>query len=309
MFAAPPNIETVVYARLPEHYRISGRSTDWAKFQRHGEDPDSFLEGPSFDLEGNFWCTDIPYGRIFKVTPDGKFNLIVEYDGEPNGLKIHQDGRIFVADHIHGIMVMDPQKADIQPYFTRPMLERFIGVNDLVFASNGDLYFTDQGQSGLNNWNGRVFRLTPLGRLDLMLKGIPSPNGIVLNQAENMAFIAVTRMNNVWRMPIIHDDSTNLAINKVGIHIQLSGSLGGPDGLAMDQNGNLSVAHAGLGSVWLFDKLGEPIARIKSSEGVATTNQAYGGDKNQSLFITESLSGTILRAELETPGEPMYSHQ
>jgi gluconolactonase len=309
MFAPPPNIQTTVYARLPEHYRISDRSTDWAKFQRHGEDPDSFLEGPSFDLDGNLWCTDIPYGRIFKVTPDGMFNLIVEYDGEPNGLKIHQDGRIFIADHIHGIMVMDPKKADIQPYFTRPMLERFIGVNDLVFASNGDLYFTDQGQSGLNNWNGRVFRLTSSGRLDLMLKGIPSPNGIVLNQVENMAFIAVTRMNNVWRMPIIHDDSTNLAINKVGVHVQLSGSLGGPDGLAMDQNGNLSVAHAGLGSVWLFDKFGEPIARIKSSEGVATTNHAYGGDKNQSLFITESLSGTILRAELEAPGEPMYSHQ
>ncbi len=309
MFAAPPNIDTTVYARLPDHYRISGRSTDWAKFQRHGEDPDSFLEGPSFDREGNLWCTDIPYGRIFKVSPDGNFDLVVEYDGEPNGLKIHRDGRIFVADHIHGIMVMDPQKADIQPYFTRPMLERFIGINDLVFASNGDLYFTDQGQSGLNNWNGRVFRLTPSGRLDLMLKGIPSPNGIVLNQAENMAFIAVTRMNNVWRMPIIHDDSTNLATNKVGIHVQLSGGLGGPDGLAIDQNGSLTVAHAGLGSVWLFDKFGEPIGRIKSSEGVATTNHAYGGDNNKSLFITESLTGTILRAELDVPGEPMYSHQ
>ena len=58
--------------------------------------------------------------------------------------------------------------------------ERFKGVNDLVFASNGDLYFTDQGQTGLHDPTGRLFRLRQSGKLELVLDGIPSPNGMQL---------------------------------------------------------------------------------------------------------------------------------
>jgi len=40
---------------------------------------------------------------------------VVQYDGEPNGLKIHRDGRIFVADFKNGIMVLDPVSGVIAP--------------------------------------------------------------------------------------------------------------------------------------------------------------------------------------------------
>ena len=84
--------------------------------------------------------------------------------------------------------------------------------------------------------------------------------------------------------------------------------MAGPDGLAVDEEGNLAVAHAGLGVVWLFSRLGEPIYRIQSSEGLYTTNLAYGGPEGKHVFITESDSGTILRAELQVPGRAMFSH-
>ena len=58
--------------------------------------------------------------------------------------------------------------------------QSFQGVNDLVFVRNGDLYFTDQGMSGLHNPTGRVLRLRAHGALDLVLDLIPSPNGLVL---------------------------------------------------------------------------------------------------------------------------------
>jgi sugar lactone lactonase YvrE len=51
---------------------------------------------------------DIPYGRIFRVLADGTFDLVCRHDGRPNGLAIHRDGRIFVADQKNGIMVLDP---------------------------------------------------------------------------------------------------------------------------------------------------------------------------------------------------------
>ena len=55
-------------------------------------------------------------------------------------------------------------------------------------------------------------------------------------------------------------------------------------------------------------KLGEPLYRVRSCTGLATTNCAYGGPDNRFLYITESSSNTILRAEMPWPGKTMYSH-
>ena len=186
--------------------------------------------------------------------------------------------------------------------------ERFKGVNDLVFADNGDLYFTDQGQTGLHDPTGRLFRLRQAGaqkpgKLELVLDGIPSPNGLVLNKAQDIVFLAVTRNNAVWRVPM----RPNGSVYKVGIFIQLSGGVG-PDGMAMGENDELIVCHTRLGSVWAFAANGEPLYRIKSCAGAATTNCAFGGPDRKTLFITESQSGSVLRAELPLAGRPMFSH-
>ncbi len=304
MYAPPETIKAEVFARLPESFDRTGQPAPWIERQTLGASLGSFLEGPSFDRDGFLYVVDIPFGRIFRVSPDGAFALVAEYEGWPNGLKIHKDGRIFIADHMHGIMLLDPASGRVAPYLVRPSLESFKGVNDLVFASNGDLYFTDQGQTGLDDASGRVYRLGKDGKLNVLLDNVPSPNGLVLNAKENTLFVAVTRGNCVWRVPLLADGS----VTKVGLFIQLSGG-GGPDGLALDADGNLAVAHFGLGSVWLFSRLGEPLCRVTSPAGLYTTNLAYGGADNRFLYVTESRTATILRARLPVPGQPMFSHR
>ena len=303
MFAAPPEIATRVFARLPDSLRMRGQKSGWSFGKDHG-DLHSFLEGPSFDRQGNLYLVDIPYGRILRVAPDGAFSEVGRYDGWANGLKIHKDGRIFIADHLKGILVLDPETKKIEPVLARVRREGLKGVNDLVFASNGDLYFTDQGQTGLQDPTGRVYRLDAKGEVHCLVDTIPSPNGIVLSPDERFLYVAVTRGNQVWRMPI-HPDGTT---SKVAAFLNLSGGLAGPDGLAMDTQGNLAVAHCGLGSAWLFSRLGEPLFRMRSSAGLAITNLAYGGPENRHLYMVESDSGTILVAEMPTPGLRLYSH-
>ena len=83
--------------------------TEWADANRPGAPTDCFIEGPSFDADGNLYIVDIPFGRIFRIAPDKTWSLVVEYDGWPNGLKIAADGRILVADYMHGIMELDAQ--------------------------------------------------------------------------------------------------------------------------------------------------------------------------------------------------------
>jgi gluconolactonase len=303
MFEPPKIIETTVFARLPDKYRLTGKQTDWLKVQRRGENLHSFLEGPSFDRAGNLYVVDVPFGRIFRISPDGIFDIVVEYDGEPNGLKIHPDGRIFIADHKNGILTLDPGSGALSPVVDRDAIEDFKGPNDLVFSSTGDLYFTDQGQTGMQDPAGRVYRLRANGTLEKILEGIPSPNGIVLDNKETAILIAVTRGNAVWRAPMLLDGS----VSKVGIFIQMSGGVG-PDGMAIDEAGNLAVCHPGMGATWLFSAAGEPLYRIRSCADNFPTNCAFGGPDRRSLFIVESHSGSILRAELPTPGRKMFSH-
>ena len=303
MFFAPPQpIETEVFARLPDHLRVTGRRSGWA-FGKGHDFLHSFLEGPSFDREGNLLVVDIPYGRVLRVSPAGEWSVITEYGGWPNGLKLHADGRAFIADHRRGIMQLDLATGAVTPVLETVRREGFKGANDLVFAANDDLYFTDQGQTGLQDPSGRVYRLRSDGRVDCLLDNVPSPNGIVLSPDESALFVAATRANQIWRLPL-HPDGTT---SKVAAFITLSGGLAGPDGLAMDEQGGLAVAHCGLGAVWLFDRLGQPRYRVNSCAGISTTNLAYGGPDNRSLFITESDTGAILRAEVPVAGAPMFS--
>jgi gluconolactonase len=304
LYPPPEELATTLWGALPGEFRIHGRESPWAAVNKRGRDVECFLEGPSFDRAGNLYLVDVPWGRIFKVSPDKEWTLAAEYDGWPNGLKIHRDGRIFIADYMHGIMSLDPETGRVEPFITHRYTEHFHGCNDLVFAANGDMYFTDQGQSGLHRPDGRVYRYTAAGRLECLIDNAPSPNGIVLNKDETMLYVAMTRGNSIWRLPLMSDGG----VSKVGLFVQLSGGLAGPDGLALDDDDRLFVAHVGNGTVWVFTQFGEPVYRVRSCAGIETTNVAFGGTDRRKLFIVESGTGSILVSDMDVAGKGMYSH-
>src|SRR4051794_22176103 len=172
------------------------------------------------------------------------------------------------------------------------------------FAPNGDLYFTDQGQTGLQDPTGRVYRLRPTGELTCLVDTVPSPNGMVIGTAMQKLFVAVTRAQQIWRIPL----NASGLVAKVGIFSQLHGGMGGPDGIALDAEGCLLVAHTGFGSIWRLSPVAEPLLRVTSCAGFSTTNIAFGGADHKTLFITESHSGSILQVEMPVPGQQLYSH-
>ena len=304
MFGSPPTLNTEIFIRIPDQFRKSGQlSEERIQAGKGNIKTDSYIEGPSFDRNGNLYLVDIAFGLIFCVTPQGIVNLIAEYDGEPNGLKIHQDGRIFITDHKKGLLLLDPISKKIQTLNARYKTEGFKGLNDLFFSKQGNLFFTDQGQTGMQDPSGRVFRRNAEGNIECLMSNIPSPNGVVLNPNESFLYVAATRSNSIWRAMILPDGS----ITRAGIFIQMSGG-SGPDGLAVDQAGNLFVAHAGFGAVWMFSPYGEPLLRINSCAGSMTTNLAFGGKDNRDLYITESETGSVLVARMDIPGNPMFSH-
>lgn len=307
LYSPPEDRSSEVWSRLPDEFRRTGETPEWGRGNRPGQAIESFLEGPSFDREGNLYVTDIPYGRIFRVTPGAKWTLIAEYDGWPNGLKIHRDGRIFITDYKHGIMQLDLVSGTVTPFLTHRKSESFRGVNDLYFDDAGRMYFTDQGQTGMHDPSGRVYRLDlETERLDLIIANGPSPNGLVMTPEQDVLYVAMTRGNAVWRVPIHPDGGTS----KVSIFTPLAGGSSGADGMAVDDAGRLLVCDAGNACVWVFDRDARPVYRIAAaSTGRSTTNLAFGGPDMRSLFITESTTGSILRAELDVAGRAMFSHR
>lgn len=159
-----------------------------------------------------------------------------------------------------------------------------------MVSSKNEIYFTDQGQTGMTDPTGRVYRLSPDGRLDCLLDNGVSPNGLVLSPDERFLYVAMTRSNSVWRLPLNADGS----VTKAGLFFQSFGCAG-PDGLAVDEEGSLFICHPSLGSVFVVDSDGVPKARIVTAEGGGRnlTNCTFGGEDGRTVFITDSIKGNV----------------
>lgn len=297
---AQPDIRTLeAFSSLPQRYRQPRRTT-WGDANQGGREADSFLEGPVVDEQGFLYVTDIPFGRVFRIDtnkPGDDWELVAQWDGEPNGMKFLNAHELLVTDYLNGLMLLDVRTGQVRSYLGRRNTESFKGVNDLTLDLQGNIYFTDQGQTGLHDPTGRVYRLSKAGKLDLLLSNVPSPNGIVLSPDEKFLFVAATRGNCVWRMPLQADGS----ISKTGQFFTSYGS-SGPDGLAMDATGRLLVANPGLGYVWVLNQRAEPVQVLRGSAGHSLTNLAFGGEDRKTVFVTDSSSGSILCADMDVAG-------
>jgi gluconolactonase len=303
-FKALELIKAEIFTSMPGKFRKKSR-TKWSDPNRQRDEVECFLEGPAFDRDGNLFIVDTAFQRIFRITPKGDWDVVVQYDGWPNGMKFHKDGRLFVADYRRGIMVLDTKNGRIEPLLETAYSEGFKGCNDLNFASNGDLYFTDQGQSGIVDPTGRVYRLKPNGDLHRLAANVPSPNGITVSTTDKHVYVAVTRSQQIWRLPLMHDSQ----VSKTGVAIQMSGGVG-PDGIEMDSENGLLVCHIGTG-IWRYDTnmLPTHLVYAENPKHNHLTNIAFGGPEYKTIYITEAMSGDVLVAKMPTAGKKIFGLQ
>ena len=289
----PVSLLAEPFARLPEAFHHRGEPNEWVRVTRPGERLHSFLEGPCFDSAGTLWLADVPYGRVFRVAPDGGWSLAHEYDGEPHGLAFDAVGRLLIADYRHGLLRLDGDRR--ATVCARVNSEPFRGLADVSHAANGDIWLTDPGRSSLSDPTGRLFRLPAEGGpAELVLANLPYPNSVALTPSGGQVLVSVTRANAIWKLLANAPDA---GWPMVGVHVQLSGGLG-PDGIAIDSRGRLAVAQAQAGRAYLFDALGDPLATIRTPEGLWTTAVAFGPDERE-LYLIEAQTGSVFRTSLD----------
>lgn len=256
----------------------------------------SFLEGAFFDDLGALWLSDVPYGRVFRVTPDGLWHLMHHDVGEPHAMRVAADGRKIAVDYSRGLVEL--AGVDASTVLTSgPPATPFLGLSDMTIAPDGALWFTDSGRTSLSDPRGRIWRRAADGGLRLVLDCVPYPNGICLSPDGAWVYVAATRANAVWRF------SSRLPVAgppMVGTFLHLSGGLG-PDGLACNPQGWVAVAQAQAGRAYVFDSLGDPIAEVRLPEGLWTTSVAFHPVRHAQLYIVEAQHAAVFVADIPEP--------
>ncbi len=296
----------------------------------------TWVEGPVW-VDGSLFFTDIPSNRILKWTPGKGVTTFLHPSGylgvkpyggpEPgsNAMTLDARGRLTVAGHaqrdVYRFETFDPN-GEITFLADAYQHKRLNSPNDLVYRSDGSLYFTDPPY-GLPTQqdndpakqlkiNG-VFRIphaltqapgseAPSDELQLLVSNLPRPNGIAFSPDEKYLYVDNSQPKKLWMRYRVKPDGS-LTDPKVLYDDTADTRPGNPDGMKVDSQGN--IYSAGPGGVWIFSPEGKHLATIPFQERVA--NVAWGGDDRKTLYICASNS--IYRIHLNIPGEPLIQKQ
>ncbi len=276
----------------------------------------AWVEGPVWDRQGGFLLfSDIPNNRVIKWEPGKGTSVFLKPSGysgaepftgrEPgsNGLTFDPAGRLVLAEH------GDRRIARLEPDGSKTTLaDRYFGMrinspNDVVFKSNGDLYFTDPpfGLPGVLDdpkkelpFQG-VYRVSKEGKVTLLTKDLQAPNGIAFTPDEKKLYVSDS-LGARWMVFDVKSDGT-LASGRVLLEAAKfkPNGPGVPDGLKVDASGNLFGA--GPGGIYVITPDGAVLGRFHF--GVATGNCAFGED-GSTLFVTSNTA--LYRIRLTTRG-------
>lgn len=275
----------------------------------------TFTEGPLWFKDGSLLFSDVVGNVIRKWTPDGNvvdFKKPAGYDGSDapagafigsNGLTLDKDGRLFICEHgNHRIEMMD-KDGKYSVVVDKYNGKRLNSPNDLVFKSDGALYFTDPPY-GLTKgdedpkkelkFNG-VYRLKD-GKVTLLYDKLTRPNGLAFSPGEKNLYVANSDpAKKIWMRFDVKPDGT-LGKGQVFYDVTTMTADGLPDGMKVDTDGNLYCT--GPGGVWVFSPEGKHLGTIQPPETPA--NVAFGEADGKMLFITARTG--LYRVKLNVAG-------
>lgn len=277
-----------------------------------------WVEGPAWNRkEGYLLFSDIPTNSVIKwqegkgtrvfLKPSGYTGKATFEGPEPgsNGLAFDLEGRLVLAEHGDRRIARLERNGKQTTLVDRFEGKRINSPNDLVFKSNGDLYFTDPPFGLPKSFDDPrketpfqgVYRYSKDGKLTLLTKDIKAPNGIAFSPDEKTLYISnADPVNAVWMAYDVKADGT-IDAGRVLFNATpwTKTKPGVPDGMKVDREGN--IFGAGPGGIHVLSPDGRHLGSIET--GVPTGNLAWGED-GSSLFITSNTN--VFRLKLRTKG-------
>lgn len=276
-------------------------------------------EGPIWEKTNKFLLfSDIPNNRIMKwvkagedpkvfLQPSGYTGEAAFTGGEPgtNGLTFDKEGRLVMCCHGDRLIRRMEPDGRFTVLVDKYEGKRLNSPNDLIYKSNGDLYFTDPpyGLPKQHEDPAReqphfgVYRLAADGKVTLLTPKMTRPNGIAFSPDEKTLYVAQSDpAAAIWNAFPVGEDGL-LGEPKVFFDSTADvGKMPGlPDGLTVDAKGN--VWATGPGGVLVFNPAGKLLGRINTE--VPTANCKFGED-GSTLFITANHH--LVRVKTTTKG-------
>jgi gluconolactonase len=278
----------------------------------------TFTEGPLWRPDGLLWFSDVPGNVVRSVTPAGEVKVIIPNAGGtvtappgafigPNGMISDKDGAVLLCQHGNRQIVRVNKDMTMTPFLDKFEGHRFNSPNDLVYRSDGTLYFTDppyglvkQDDDPLKELKFNGVFLYAGGKLTALAKDLTRPNGLALSPDEKTLYVANSdeKQRFLMRYDIAADGTVSNA--RKFFDFADAKEKGIPDGMKVDAQGNVYVA--GPEGVWVFSPDGKHLGTIQPGE---TPANCGWGDDGKTLYITATTS--VYRIRVAVPGEkPLY---
>ena len=256
-----------------------------------------YTEGVVFDRHGAAYISDTYHGKIYRVTPDGRTEVWAE-TGAPNGHKILPDGTHLVCDGSrHAVLRLDAAGKVIGEVSKESGGVPLRSPNDLTLDARGGFYFTDPGGSSVEKPIGTIHYVDARGHTRLVAEGLAFPNGIVLRPDGKTLLVGESGRNRVLRFDVRAPGRLRNMRVFADLPQKGAGQIeNAPDGMCLDEDGNLFVAHYGMRRVQVLSPSGE-LVRSYPGGTLTTSNVAFGGPRMDQLYVTGALAG-----ERDSPG-------
>jgi gluconolactonase len=277
-------------------------------------------EGPAYVSDGDYLLfSDVPANRVYKwkegkgatvyLEPSG-YTGTVPKEKEPgsNGILVDKKGRLVLCQQGNRqIARMKSSLNDPKPLFETIVSsykgKKFNSPNDLVYADNGNLYFTDPPyglEQGIKDSTKEipfqgVYLVKPGGKALLVTDKVSYPNGIALSPDNKILYISNSDSDNKeWMKYELNQDG---GIAKESLFYRVSaeeGKLpGSPDGMKVNAKGYIFAT--GPGGVWVFNPGGKVIARIYTGQ---LTANCFLDPAHHMLYMT--CKSYIMRVKLKS---------
>lgn len=253
----------------------------------------AFTEGPVWSRNGYLLFTDIPNDHIIRYVPGQGHDVYRDNTNGANGLVFDAKGRLYACESRTRRVVRIDAKGKVEVLAEQWEGKRLNAPNDIVVRKDGHIYFTDpafgrQADTRELDFYG-VYHITPRGEMSLIAKPEGRPNGIGLSPNGRILYVANSDERNLRAYDL---DRNGQASNE---RVLISGIEGVPDGIAIDEKGNIYITAK---AVTAHSPEGKLLATIEVAE--TPTNCAFGDPDFQTLYITARTS--LYRVRLDVRG-------
>ncbi|MGV3723842.1 MAG: SMP-30/gluconolactonase/LRE family protein [Actinomycetota bacterium] len=234
-----------------------------------------FTEGPATSPTGDVYFNDSPNTKTYKITPDGKVSVFLTDTKRANGQAFGPDGRLYV------VSMADQKILSYDAAGKSKVVAEGIPGNDLVVASNGDIYVTapDRVKPAASN----VWLIKPSGEKKVVDTGLKFTNGVTLSPDQTLLYVADSRTHWIYSYQVQPDGSLQHKQQYYWLHMPDGQDDSGADGMRVDRDGRLYVAsRIGL---QVCDQAGRVNCILPTPNG-RVSNLTFAGPNGDVLYAT-----------------------